>query len=107
MTSGFRVTKTSFLKQVDLDNLLSKQFAYKIHLYYALHRLGAKIVEFPIDFIDRSQGKSKFPRNNIFDSLRVVFTLRWRQNEKLFKVFFLGNLGSVVQLIVYNLFRLR
>ncbi|OGD57024.1 hypothetical protein A3I57_02275 [Candidatus Beckwithbacteria bacterium RIFCSPLOWO2_02_FULL_47_23] len=107
MTSGFRVTKTSFLKQVDLDNLLSKQFAYKIHLYYALHRLGAKIVEFPIDFIDRSLGSSKFPRNNILDSLRVVFTLRWRQNEKLFKVLLVGGLGSVVQLIVYNLFRLR
>ena len=107
MTSGFRVTKTGWLKQVDLDNLLSRQFAYKIHLYYALYRLGAKIVEFPIDFIDRSKGKSKFPRNNILDSLRVVFTLRWRQNEKLFKVLLVGGLGSVVQLIVYNLFRLK
>lgn len=106
MTSGFRLTRTKFLKQVDLDNLLSKQFAYKIHLYYALHRLGAKIVEFPIDFIDRSKGKSKFPRNNVVDSLRVVFTLRWRQNEKLFKVSLVGGLGSVVQLIAYNLFRL-
>lgn len=106
MTSGFRVTKSEYLKRVDLDNLLSKQFAYKIHLYYALHRLGAKIVEYPIEFIDRSVGKSKFPRNNIIDSLRVVFTLRWRQNEKLFKVLLVGGLGSVVQLIAYNLFRL-
>lgn len=106
MTSGFRVTKAEYLKKVDLDNLLSKQFAYKIHLYYALHQLGAKIVEFPIDFIDRSKGKSKFPRNNIIDSLRVVFTLRFRQNEKLFKVLLVGGLGSVVQLITYNLFRL-
>lgn len=106
MTSGFRVTKTDYLNKVDLDNLLSKQFAYKIHLYYALHQLGAKIVEYPIEFIDRSVGKSKFPRNNIIDSLRVVFTLRWRQNEKLFKVLLVGGLGSVVQLIAYNLFRL-
>lgn len=106
MTSGFRVSKTKYLKQVDLDNLLSKQFAYKIHLYYALHRLGAKIVEFPIDFIDRSKGKSKFPRNNIIDSLRVVFTLRWRQNEKLFKVMIIGGIGTVIQLIVFNLLRL-
>lgn len=107
MTSGFRLTKTKFLKQVDLDNLLSKQFAYKIHLYYALHQLGAKIVEFPIDFIDRSLGKSKFPRNNILDSLRVVFTLRWRQNEKLFKVMIIGGIGTVVQLVFFNLLRLN
>ena len=38
--------------------------------------------------------------------MRVVFTLRWRQNEKLFKVLLVGGLGSVVQLIAYNLFRL-
>lgn len=107
MTSGFRVTKSDCLKKVDLDNLLSKQFAYKIHLYYALHRLGAKIAEFPIDFIDRSRGKSKFPRNNVIDSLRVVFTLRWQQNEKLFKVMITGGFGSLVQLIAFNLFRLK
>ena len=107
MTSGFRISRAEWLKQVDLDNLLSRQFAYKIHLYYALHRLGAKIVEFPIDFIDRSKGKSKFPRNNIIDSLRVVFTLRWRQNEKLFKMAVTGGIGTVVQLIVFNLLRLK
>ena len=73
MTSGFRATKTSFLKKINLDNLFSQQFAYKIQLYYELHRLGAKIVEFPIAFVDRNKGKSKFPKNNIIDSLRVVF----------------------------------
>ncbi|MBU1085296.1 MAG: glycosyltransferase family 2 protein [Candidatus Beckwithbacteria bacterium] len=105
-TSGFRGTKTNFLKKVDLDNLLSKQFAYKIHLYYALHKLGAKIVEFPIDFIDRSKGKSKFPKNNVIDSLRVVFTLRYKENEKLFKVAIVGGIGTFVQIIFFNIFRL-
>ena len=107
MTSGFRATKTKFLKQIDLDNLLSRQFAYKIHLYYALHLLKAKIVEYPIDFIDRNKGKSKFPKNNIIDSLRVVFTLRLRQSEKLIKVMVVGGIGTVVQLLFFNLFRLN
>jgi len=105
-TSGFRGSKTKYLRQVDLDNLLSKQFAYKIHLYYALHKLGAKIVEYPIDFIDRSKGKSKFPRNNIKDSLRVVFTLRFREHEKLFKIMIVGGIGTIVQLFFFNIFRL-
>lgn len=105
MTSGFRVTRTSFLKQIDLDNLLSRQFAYKIHLYYLLHNLKAKIVEFPIAFIDRSHGNSKFPRNNIKDSLRVVLTLRFRAQEKLIKVMLVGGVGTVVQLLFFNLFR--
>jgi len=107
MTSGFRGTKTKFLKKVNLDNLLSKQFAYKIHLYYALHKLGAKIKEYPIAFIDRSKGKSKFPRNNIIDSLRVVFTLRFKENEKLIKVMIVGGIGTVVQMVFFNIFRLK
>lgn len=106
MTSGFRLTKTKWLKKIDLDQLLSKQFAYKIHLYYALHSLGAKIVEFPIAFIDRSRGNSKFPRNNIKDSLRVVLTLAFRAHEKLVKVMLVGGGGTIVQLLFFNLFRL-
>ncbi|AKM79492.1 MAG: Glycosyltransferase [Candidatus Beckwithbacteria bacterium GW2011_GWB1_47_15] len=107
MTSGYRGTKVSFLKKIDLDNLISKQFAYKIQLYYELARYGAKVVEFPIEFVDRSRGKSKFPRNNIVDSLRVVFSLRLRDSAKLIKVMIVGGLGTIVQLVFFNLLRLK
>lgn len=107
MTSGFRATKTKFLRKIDLDNLLSKQFAYKIHLYFALHKLGAKIVEYPIDFIDRTKGKTKFPKNNVLDSLRVIFTLRWQESEKFIKVCFVGLVGAVIQFSVFNLLRVK
>ncbi len=105
MTSGFRGTKTKFLEKIDLPNLLSKQFAYKIQLYYELHKLGAKIVEYPIVFIDRDEGKSKFPRNNVRDSLRVVFALRIRDSQKLIKVMLVGGIGTIVQLLAFNLLR--
>ena len=105
MTSGFRGTKTKWLKKIDLDNLLSKQFAYKIHLYFALHKLGAKIVEYPIEFIDRSKGKSKFPRNNIKDSLRVVFTLRLRESKQFIKFGIVGFIGFVVNAAGIEVFR--
>jgi dolichol-phosphate mannosyltransferase len=105
MTSGFRGTKTKFLKQVDLDGLFSKQFAYKIHLYYELHKLGAKIVEYPIDFIDRSKGKSKFPTNNVRDSLLLCFRLRWRDSKQFLQVCVVGGIGAVVQFSFFNLLR--
>jgi len=106
MTSGFRVSKTEFLRKIDLNNLLSKQYAYKIHLYYALHKARAKILEYPIDFIDRSKGKSKFPKNNIKDSLRVVFTLRYKENERFIKVCLVGVIGLIIQLTIFNILRL-
>lgn len=106
MTSGFRVSKTEFLRKIDLDKLLSKQYAYKIHLFFALHKMGAKIVEYPIDFIDRSKGKSKFPKNNIKDSLGVVFTLRYKENERFIKVCLVGGVGLIIQLTIFNILRL-
>ena len=84
ITSGFRATKTSYLKKVSLDNLLSNNYAYKIQLFWELLQLGAKIQEVPIMFIDREHGISKFPKNNIVDSLRVVITLRLRKIAKFF-----------------------
>ncbi len=81
-TSGFRGTRTDFLIKIPLNNLLSKQYAYKIHLLWALHQQGAKIHEYPIEFIDRKIGYSKFPRNNILDSLSVIIALRYREIKK-------------------------
>lgn len=105
MTSGFRATKTKYLKKIDLNKLLSKQFAYKLHLYFALHELGAKIVEEPIEFIDRSEGKSKFPKNNMIESLKVVLTLRARKSQKLLKVITVGFIGAAIQFSLFNILR--
>lgn len=78
LTSGFRATKTSLLRKIQLDKLLSKNYAYKLHLFWELYQLGGNIVEIPITFIDRQHGISKFPRNNIIESLKVVIILRAR-----------------------------
>ena len=75
-TSGFRATRAEFLQQALVGGLLSKNYAYKIHLLWRLHQLQAKIMEVPIVFIDREAGYSKFPKNNILESLKVVLILR-------------------------------
>lgn len=79
ITSGFRVTKVSLLKDIPLENLLSKNYAYKIHLFWELHQRTDAIVEVPITFLDREHGVSKFPRNNMWESLKVVVLLRFRK----------------------------
>jgi dolichol-phosphate mannosyltransferase len=81
-TSGFRGTRAHLLKQINLNKLLSKNYAYKIHLFWLLHKLHAKIVEYPIEFVDRKKGYSKFPKNNIFESLKVVILLRLAEFRK-------------------------
>ncbi|MCP4473709.1 MAG: glycosyltransferase family 2 protein [Gammaproteobacteria bacterium] len=103
-TSGYRATRTALLRQVDLNNLLSKNYAYKLHLMWALHKLGAKIIEHPIIFIDREKGVSKFPRNNAIESLILIWCLRLREVKRYLKVCCVGASGALIQLLIFNLF---
>src|ERR1700722_20321522 len=75
MTSGFKLTKTSFLKRVNLDRLLSKNFAYKMQIMHDVIRLKAKVIEVPIVFYEREQGKSKINVKDQFESFYVVLRL--------------------------------
>lgn len=83
-TTGFRGTRTQCLKKIDLNNLRSKGYAYKIELLWRLYLSGAKIIEFPIHFIDRQEGTSKLPRNNAIESLMLIIALRWELIKKKF-----------------------
>lgn len=104
-TSGFRGTKTEFLEKINLEKLISKNYAYKLHLFWELHVLGANIVEYPIEFIDRKKGYSKFPKNNLIESLKVVVTLRIRTLRRYFSICLVGLSGMLLQLLSYNIFR--
>jgi len=104
-TSGFRVTKSSLLKQSLPKNFLSNQYAYKIQLLWLLHKSKAKIYEYPIEFVDRQKGQSKLPTNSIYDTLKVLFILRLHELKGYLKMCLVGLSGLVIQLFIYNLLR--
>jgi dolichol-phosphate mannosyltransferase len=105
-TSGFRGTRTTFLKKIPYQKLLSKNYAYKLHLFWLLHKAKAKIIEYPIEFIDREIGYSKFPKNNVYESLKVVILLRFFELKRYIQLCLVGLGGMIVQLILFNLLRL-
>jgi dolichol-phosphate mannosyltransferase len=100
MTSGFKLTKTSFLKKVDLDHLYSYNFAYKLHILHDIVHLGAKVKEVPIIFYERTKGKSKIDTNDITESLYVVFKLGLYDHKRFVKFLFVGGSGFILQYIV-------
>lgn len=104
-TSGFRATKAFFLQQAINKQFISSQFAYKIELFWRLHKLDARIVEVPIIFVDREAGVSKFPRNNILESLKVVFTLRLKELQTYVRMCYIGLTGLLVQFVAFNFLR--
>lgn len=99
MTSGFKLTKTSVLKKIDLDHLLSYQFAYKMHILHDAIKEGAKVKEVPISFLEREKGTSKISKKDQFDSLYVVLRLGVYKRKRFVKFLFVGGTGFIVQFI--------
>jgi dolichol-phosphate mannosyltransferase len=98
MTSGFKLTKTSVLEKVDLDHLLSTNFAYKMQILHDIVRLGAKVKEVPIVFLEREKGSSKISKKDQFESLYVVLMLRIIDLKRVIKFLVVGGTGFIIQL---------
>jgi dolichol-phosphate mannosyltransferase len=64
-TSGFRAYRASALAVLDLDKVRADGYGFQVEMAYRLARAGRTIVEVPIAFAERTQGRSKM-------SLRVV-----------------------------------
>lgn len=99
-TSGYKLTKTEFLRKVDLMNLYSKYYAYKIHILHDVLKGGAKVKEVPIIFYERKEGSSKISKKDLFDSFFVVLRLRLRDSKRFVKFLIVGGTGFMVQLLM-------
>lgn len=79
VTSGLKATRVAtvarFLPLTE-DQLLSRQYAYKIQFVYAVSRSGATVCEIPISFRLRDHDISKSAAGDILESLRVTLLLR-------------------------------
>lgn len=58
-TAGFKCYSRKVLEAIDLDNVRLKGYGFQIEMKFTTYKLGFKIVEVPIIFTDRKQGKSK------------------------------------------------
>jgi dolichol-phosphate mannosyltransferase len=104
MTSGFKLTRTTYLKRVDLDHLYSKYYAYKLHIMHDILKLGAKVIEVPTIFYERQEGSSKITQKDLFDSFWVVLKLRIMDSKRVIKFLVVGGTGFLVQLLAIYFF---
>lgn len=77
-TSGFRAISTSLLKQIDLDKLNANGYSFQMNILFECVQKGAKVAEIPIDFIDRTKGKSKLGLYDVIEFMLNSITLRLR-----------------------------
>jgi len=78
LTSGFRLFRTSALKELPLDKMMSKGPEVVQEVLCLAQRHGLRIVEHPIIFYDRSVGKSTFNWRIALRSLVMMWRFRFR-----------------------------
>ena len=69
LTAGFRIYKTSLLKDINLTQIESQGYCFQIEMALRSAELGANIVEIPIIFLDRSDGVSKMSMRIVFEAI--------------------------------------
>lgn len=78
-TGGYKCFRRRALEAIDLDSIQSNGYSFQIEMTHRLWRRGMKVVEVPIIFTDRFQGRSKISRQIIFEAVWMVWRL-WLQN---------------------------
>jgi dolichol-phosphate mannosyltransferase len=72
LTSGYRAYRREILEKIGLDHVRSNGYSYLVEMIFRVQQLNARVVEVPIIFFDRTMGKSKISRKEIY---RGAFTL--------------------------------
>jgi dolichol-phosphate mannosyltransferase len=78
-TGGFKCFRRTALQTIDLQNVRSNGYSFQIELTHMLWRRGMTIVEVPIIFTDRFQGRSKMSGKIVREAFVMVWRL-WLQN---------------------------
>lgn len=75
-TAGFKCYRRKVLETIKLDRVKFKGYAFQIELKFRAWKRGFKIVEVPIIFRDRTQGKSKMSGGIFTEAVIGVIKLR-------------------------------
>ena len=78
-TAGFKCYRNSVLTKIDFNRIKMKGYGFQIEMKYTAHKLGFKIKEVPIIFIDRKEGHSKMSGGIFGEAFWGVLSLRFRK----------------------------
>ncbi|HEX2723179.1 MAG TPA: polyprenol monophosphomannose synthase [Gemmatimonadaceae bacterium] len=76
-TGGFKCFRRRVLESIDLSNIRSNGYAFQIEMNFRAWKKRFRIVEIPIVFVDRTEGKSKMSKKIVREAVWMVWRLRW------------------------------
>ena len=76
-TAGFKCYKRRVLKTIELDKIRFKGYAFQIEMKFTAYKIGFKIKEVPVIFVNRREGVSKMSGGIFGEAFFGVMRLRW------------------------------
>jgi dolichol-phosphate mannosyltransferase len=74
-TGGYKCFRRRALQSINLGEITSNGYSFQIEMTHKLWRQGMKVVEVPIIFTDRFQGRSKMSGHIVREALWMVWRL--------------------------------
>ena len=78
-TAGFKCYSRRVLETIDLDSVRMHGYGFQIEMKYTAWKLGFKLQEVPIIFINRQKGTSKMSGGIFSEALLGVIRLKFRK----------------------------
>ena len=76
-TAGFKCYKRRVLETIPLDKIRFKGYAFQIEMKFTAYKIGFKIKEVPVIFVNRREGISKMSGGIFGEAFFGVMRLRW------------------------------
>jgi dolichol-phosphate mannosyltransferase len=102
-TAGFRAIRAWVLREIDLQTLKTRGYAFQIELLYLAVSKKARIKEIPVFFTDRVHGTSKLSLRDIKEFLGAAFAIRLTRIKPLARFFLIGGIGAIINISVLQI----
>ena len=76
-TAGFKCYRRRVLETIELDKIRFKGYAFQIEMKFTAYKIGFRIKEVPVIFVNRREGTSKMSGGIFSEALFGVMRLRW------------------------------
>jgi len=81
-TSAFRMYRAQALREINFDSIQAEGYSYNIEFLFRARECGMNVGETPIVFADRTMGKSKISRREIFKAISTILRLKFSGSPK-------------------------
>ena len=102
-TAGFRAIKTSLLKNINVSTIRTRGYSFQIDLLHKAVIQGARVLEIPVDFVDRSKGESKLGIKDIVEFFIFVWVIRLESHKTFLKFTIAALTGLSLSFLLFSI----